>query len=142
MTTQPYSYVVLRYMPDAGAGEALNIGVVVYSRDARFLRLHVDECGERLSRAFAGFSELSFRRAMANLVAVFRSAGDALLEGPLLTDDRGFDDWLTALMPDTGASVAFTPPRHGITTDLGHETLALFERMVTSQQVRQCQETK
>ena len=31
MTHQPYSYVVLRYVPDQGAGEGLNIGVVVYA---------------------------------------------------------------------------------------------------------------
>jgi len=36
-------------------------------------------------------------------------------------------------MPDTGATMSFTPPRQGITSDLDHETAVLFDRMVESQ---------
>jgi hypothetical protein len=136
MTKHAYSYVVLRYVPDPGAGEGLNIGVIVYSQQARFLRLQVDSHYERLSQAFAGFNGPTFRRALANVVIVFRAAGKSFKDTPLFASDRSFVEWLTALMPDTGASLSFTPPRHGITSELEHETAALFERMVESQKAR------
>jgi hypothetical protein len=120
-------------VPDAGAGEGLNIGVIVYSEEARFLRLQVDSRYERLSRAFAKFDGPGFRHAVANLVVVFRAAEKHFADKPLFVGDRSFSEWLRALVPDTGASMSFTPPRHGITSDLGAETEALFDRMVESQ---------
>ncbi|MCX6545380.1 MAG: DUF3037 domain-containing protein [Acidobacteria bacterium] len=133
MTKHAYSYVVLRYGPDPGAGEGLNIGVVVYSQQVRFLRLLVDSHYERLSQAFAGFDGLTFRRAVANIVIVFRAAERTFRESPLFVSDRSFVEWLTTLMPDTGAALSFTPARHGITSDLDHEITVLFDRMVESQ---------
>jgi hypothetical protein len=44
---------VLRYVPDQGAGEGLNIGVIVYSEQARYFGHRIDQHYERLSRAFA-----------------------------------------------------------------------------------------
>jgi hypothetical protein len=133
MTHQPYSYVVLRYVPDQGAGEGLNVGVVIYSEQARFLGHRIDARYERLSRAFAKFDGPAFRRARANLVNVFRATERHFTEAPLLVGDRTFADWLRALMPDAGGSLSFTPPRHGITDDLKEEVAALFDRMVESQ---------
>lgn len=44
MTWLPYQYVVLRCVPRADREEFLNVGVVLYSEDARFLaaQQHVD----------------------------------------------------------------------------------------------------
>ncbi len=131
--TYPYSYVVLQHVPDPGAGEALNIGVVVYSQKARFLKLHADSRYERLSQAFAKFDGAGFRRAIANLLLVFRDAEKTLRDQPLFESDRSFVDWLGALVPDLGASVSFSAPRHGITSDLDDEVGILFHRMVESQ---------
>jgi hypothetical protein len=131
--TQPYSYVVLRYVPDQGAGEGLNIGVIVYGAESRFLGYKVDTHYERLSRAFASFDGSAFRRGVANLLRAFRKAARSISEKPLLSDDRSLAEWLRALMPDIGGSLAFTPPRHGIAEDLSAELKLLFNRMVESQ---------
>ena len=136
MTHQPYSYVVLRYVPDQGAGEGLNVGVVVYSEQARFFGHRIDSHYERLSRAFATFDGPAFRRAVANLLNVFGHAERSFSETPLLVGDRSFTEWLRALMPDVGGSLSFTPPRHGIAEDLKEEVSVLFERMVESQKAK------
>lgn len=136
MSKHPYSYVVLRYVADAGAGEGLNVGVVVYSQQRQFLRLQVDSRYERLSQTFAGFNGTSFRRAVANLLIVFRGAEKSFEKQPLFVNDRSFTDWLTALVPDTGASLSFTPPRHGLASDLDRELALLFDRMVESQKAQ------
>src|SRR5262245_2487031 len=121
MTHQPYSYVVLRYVPDQGAGESLNIGVVVYSEPASFLNAKIDSHYERLSRTFGKFDGVSYRRAVANLLQAFRGAERSLSDKPLLADDSSLTNWLQTLMPDVGGSLCFTPPRHGIAEDLREE---------------------
>jgi len=133
MTHQPYSYVVIRYVPDSGAGEGLNIGVAVYSESARFLSHRIDSRYERLSNAFGHFDGPAFRRAVLNLVAAFRMSERSIANEPLFAGDRSFEEWLRSLMPDTGASLAFTSPRHGMTEDLEEEVLLLYDRMVESQ---------
>jgi hypothetical protein len=133
MTHQPYSYVVLRYVPDQGAGEGLNIGVIVYSEQARYFGHRIDPHYERLSRAFATFDGPAFRRAVANLLHAFRDTERSFSERPLLSGDRSLTEWLRALMPDVGGSLTFTAPRHGLAEDLSEEVGILFDRMVESQ---------
>ena len=135
MTHQPYSYVVLRYVPDLGAGEGLNIGVVVYSERARHFGQKIDKHYERLSNAFATFDGQAFRRTVANLRHAFRDAERRFSGAPLFSDDRSLSDWLRALLPD-GGSLQFTTPRHGIADNLAEELAALYNRMVESQQAK------
>jgi hypothetical protein len=127
---------VLRYVPDQGAGEGLNIGVIVYSEQARYFGHRVDSHYERLSRAFATFDGQAFRRAVANLLHAFRDTEHSFSERPLLSDDRSLVEWLRALMPDVGGSMTFTTPRHGLAEDLTEEVGFLFERMVESQRAK------
>jgi hypothetical protein len=129
---RPYSYVVVQYVPDAGAAEFLNVGVIVYAQSDGFLRLQVDTRYERLSNAFADFDGSSYRRAMMNLRQTFQDARRRLSDAPLFEGDRKFAEWLRLLLPDLGASIQTTDIRHGVTADLDEETGLLFERMVTS----------
>jgi hypothetical protein len=133
MTHHPYTYVVLRYVSDQGAGESLNVGVAIYSESASFFSAKIDSHYERLSRAFAKFDGPSYRRAVANLLQAFRGAERSFSDKPLLSGDTSLTDWLRTLMPDVGGSLSFTTPRHGIAEDLREELAILFDRMVVSQ---------
>ena len=133
MNQHPYAYVVLRYSPDPGAGESLNVGVVLYAQRFAFLRIKCDSRYERLSNAFAGFDGPSFRRALANIIEAFRHAERRLSDRPLFEGDRPFGEWLTAVLPDSGASFELSGVRHGITADPAQEIEYLFDRAVESQ---------
>lgn len=67
MSGHPYQYVVLRCVPRVDRGECLNVGVVLYSQSAGFLRAacHVDE--DRL-RAFAPDVDVDAVRASLAVV--------------------------------------------------------------------------
>lgn len=132
MTKHPYSYVVLRYVPDSGSGEGLNFGVALYNQPESFLRLEVDTRYERLSHAFAGFDGKTFRRAVANLRSAFSEAETNLASRPLFNDELSFAAWLKKILPDVGAGFTFTDQRHGVTDNLGLESDRLFDRMVLS----------
>lgn len=134
MMQHRYSYVVVRYFADRGAGECLNIGVVLYSQDEGFFGHRIDSRYERLSRAFAQFDGATYRRSVLNVLSALRQVERTLGKGLLRGTERSFTDWLHSVMPDTGGSVAFTPVRHGVSDDLTGEVSLLFERMVTSQQ--------
>lgn len=131
--SNPYSFVVLRATPDIGAGEALNVGVIVFSPMARFLKLRIDKRYERLTHAFSQFDGTSFRRAVANLFASFRIAEREMAERPLFNNDQSLLDWLNSVVPDRSTSLSVGSVRHGVTADLEKETELLFERMVQSQ---------
>jgi hypothetical protein len=135
MTHRPYSYVVLRYVPDPGAGEGLNVGVVLYSEGERHFAHRIDSRYERLSSAFAQFDGQAFRRTVANLKHAFRDAERSFAGAPLFSGDRSLSDWLKTILPD-GGSLHFTSPRHGLSSDLAEEVNALYDRMVESQKAR------
>lgn len=133
MTHKPYSYVVLRYVPDPGAGEGLNVGVVLYSEVEHHFAHRIDSRYERLSRAFARFDGQTFRKTVSDLTYALREAQRSLSGTPLFSGDRSLTDWLKAILPD-GGSLQFTIPRHGISADLAQELGSLYRRMVESQQ--------
>jgi hypothetical protein len=135
MTHKPYSYVVLRYVPDPGAGEGLNVGVIIYSDAEPHFVHRIDSHYERLSRAFARFDGPAFRRTVNDLVRAFRDAQRSFASAPLFSNDRSLADWLKAVLPD-GGSLQFTSPRHGLSGDLAGELDALYARMVDSQKAR------
>lgn len=72
---------VLQGVHDAGAGERLNIGVVVFASDATFLNCHLSGSYCRLSDAFAGFIGdqhkrvvVGFRTPLENLAGALQPA--------------------------------------------------------------------
>jgi hypothetical protein len=75
-----FQYTVLRVVPDVERGERVNVGVILYSRERKFLgaRVHVDR-----ARVAAIAPELdldALERHLASLVAVARGDDDA---GPI-----------------------------------------------------------
>jgi hypothetical protein len=132
MTT--FTYIVIRYGHDAGAGELLNVGVVVYAPREHRAELRVEKRFERLSQTFKGFDGTQYRRSVLGFMKAFRALQQGLSDAPLLADAR-FNtaaDVVRALWPDLGLSFSLSEPRGGVTRDLEVEVAALFDRMVAS----------
>lgn len=60
MSQHGYSYVIVRYSPDLGAGECLNVGVVLAANDGSYLELLLDERKQRLGCSFGSFDRKSY----------------------------------------------------------------------------------
>jgi hypothetical protein len=129
-----FTYVILRYVHDAGAGEMLNVGVVVYAPTLRRVELRVETKFERLSQTFKGFEGARYRRALLALRLAFREVQQQLEGAPLLSEQRfkAADDVLRSVWPDLGLSFVVSEPLAGVTRDFDIEVAALFDRMVTS----------
>jgi DUF3037 family protein len=94
MPEASFSYAVLRVMPSVERGEAINVGVVVYSRQHGFLGLRVQLDDARLAALAPNCDPEPIRSRLAalDLVASGADGGGALAELPA-SDRFG---WLTA----------------------------------------------
>ena len=122
---EPFSYAVLRLVPDLERGETINVGVVVFCRPLDFLgaRTALDE--ERV-RALAG--DLDLEAARRHLTAVERVAAGDTGAGPIAAlDTTARFHWLVA-----PASTIVQPSEvhTGLCDDPGTCLDELFERLV------------
>jgi hypothetical protein len=90
----PFAYLVLRVVPSVERGERLNVGVVVFCRQRRFLgaRVHLDE-----ARLAALDPELDVRELADHLTGLVRVAEGAPGAGPIAALDQSDRfGWLAA----------------------------------------------
>ena len=131
-----FTYCVIRYTPDAGAGELLNVGVVVQGYAPGDLFWQFEKSYERLSSAFAGFSGKTYRAGIGFLeetLAVLRdTSGHALFATDTPARRASALFMLSRALVDSSLGFAVSSERGGITGDLASETARLFDRMVAS----------
>lgn len=119
-TREEYQYALLRAVPDVERGEAVNVGVVVFSRrhDYLGLRTQIDE--PRLRALHPGLDVEALRRHLdgVNAVVTGDPAGGAVAQLP---PSERFG-WLTA----ASSTIVQPSPIH---TGLCHNPEALLERL-------------
>ena len=119
--SEVFEWALIRVVPRVERGEAINAGVIVYSKSFRYLRARIDLDEERLL-ALAPDADLPAIRA--GLAAFERACS----EGPLA--DRPLGErfrWLTA---PRSAVVQPGPVHGGVTDDPAAELDRLFARLV------------
>lgn len=117
-----FEYAVLRVVPRVERGEAINVGVIVYSKAYKYLRARI-ELDETRLRALDPRVDI---KAVRNALAAFEKACS---EGPLA--ERPLGDrfrWLTA---PRSTMVQPGPVHTGLTADPAAELTRLFETLVT-----------
>jgi Protein of unknown function (DUF3037) len=134
MSLEAYSYCVVRYSPDPGAGEALNIGVIIVGQRDGELLWRFESRFERLSEAFAGFAGKPYRNALSHLNytldALKATHSNVLLAGTSRATSPV--DVLRKAVIDGGLSFQVSDQCGGVTADLQGELALLFDRMITS----------
>lgn len=94
MKQAPFSYAILRLVPDLEKGERINVGVVVFCRPKDFLGVRTALAGERVA-ALAPTLELSAVRSA--LEAIERIAAGDPTAGPVAQlDTTARFHWLVA----------------------------------------------
>jgi hypothetical protein len=120
-----FQYTVLRVVPDVERGERINVGVVLYSRERKFLgaRVHVDR--ERLAAIAPELDLDGLDRHLASLVAVADGAAEG---GPIaqLPQSERFG----ALSAPSSTIVQPSEVHTGVCEDGPDELDELFQRLV------------
>ena len=123
MSTEPeaFQYALVRVVPRVERGEAINVGVIVYSKRLRYLAARIELDEDRL-RALAPGADLA---AVRNALTAFERA---CTQGPLAERPIGERfNWLTA---PRSAIVQPGPVHGGVTTDPQAELDRLFAALV------------
>jgi hypothetical protein len=122
---EDFQYAILRVVPRVERGEAINAGVVLYSRRLRFLgvRWEVDEAA---LRALAPDCEPEAVRSHLEVIERV-AAGDPEGGAIAALEPSERFHWLTA---PASTIVQASPVHTGLTSDAAAELDHLFERLV------------
>jgi hypothetical protein len=122
-----FQYTVLRVVPDVERGERINVGVVLYSPERKFLgaRTHVDRA--RLAAVAPDLDVDALERHLASLVAVADGAADGGAIAQLPQSER-----FGALSAPSSTIVQPSEVHTGVCEDGSNELDDLFRRLVLS----------
>jgi Protein of unknown function (DUF3037) len=127
MTKLPYTYTVLRYLHDVAGGEHVNVGVLVFSREARYLDIRLRDNDARVLALFPDLDRAAFRDAL-DVVGrgVAALAADAFLNS--VYADAG--DVGRAVVPTDDSALQWSPTGSGIASDMHVTSEHLYRRLV------------
>ena len=120
-----FQYTVLRVVPDVERGERINVGVVLYSPERRFLGARAHLARERLAAIAPELDLDALERHLESLVAVADGApaGGAIAKLPQ-------SERFGALSAPSSTIVQPSEVHTGVCEDGANELLELFQRLV------------
>ena len=131
MSEHTFQFAVLRYIHDPVTQEFLNVGIVVYSREARYLKASVSTRYSRLSDAFQGINGEHYRRVVTHIERRIAWVQGQTQQPKLLGEppDKLESILSRVLLPDD-SSMAFGGYGSGLSEDLDAELARLHHRLV------------
>ena len=119
--TEIFEYALIRVVPKVERGEAVNVGVIVYSKSFRFLRTRIELDEQRLRALDPGVDTSA-------VLGALRAFARACTDGPLAAQPLGERfRWLTA---PRSAIVQPGPVHAGVTADPAADLDRLFNSLV------------
>jgi hypothetical protein len=125
-----FSYVVLRYMHDVFTREFVNIGVLLYAPEARFLRMRRLTGLKRVRALFPGLQSDSLQELLKFLESRCREM-ESRLKLELTDKTLTAADIAKSLLTADDSSLQWSMSGGGVTEDAEETIASLFERMVT-----------
>lgn len=120
-----YEYAVIRVVPKVDREEFLNVGIILFSKQARFIRMMYKMDSERMT---ACFPELDIEQVQKNLCAFEKIARGAKDGGPMAQEDLPSRfRWLTALRSSV---IQTSRPHPGMCDQLEETVERLFGDLV------------
>ena len=120
-----YEYAVIRVVPRVEREEFLNVGIIVFCKRAKFIKM-LYTVEEQKLKLFS--SELDIEQLQLNLESFQKIAHGAKNGGPIAQFELSERfRWLTALR---SSAIQTSRPHSGFSTDLEQTAQRLFEEMV------------
>lgn len=124
-----YSFSILRYIHDPITEEFVNIGVVVYSKEERYLSALCAPNYGRISRMFAKIDGERFRQLARYVQNSIQDMGNELSPAlPYYT--HSLETLLSRILPPDDSAFQFSKPGFGLSDNLDKALHDLFERFV------------
>lgn len=127
----PFQYAILRYIHDPVTQEFLNVGIVLYSKEARYLKARMSTKFSRLSKTFPEINGDHYRR-VTNYIQQTLSRTSEGLSQPNLFDDlpAKIETILHQVLSPDDSSLIFSGYGGGLTANLDAELDRLYQRLV------------
>ncbi len=113
------------------SGEFVNVGVALYSPQARYLSAVCRTTHGRLSRMFPGFNPEHFKSLMRYIQSSFEERGTQLANELPLSTAPGVLEVAHLILPKDDSSLQWSPAGSGITDDPSQTLERLFDRLVS-----------
>ena len=129
--TCAYTYCVLRYVHATTSAEFVNVGVVLYAPEARYLSALCRTTHGRLRKVFPGVNAEHFKSLMHYIEARLGEQGARVADELPLTTPSNVLEFAHAILPRDDSSLQWSPAGSGRTDDAAVALERLFERMVS-----------
>jgi hypothetical protein len=130
----PFQYSILRYTHDVGTGEFLNVGLVLYSKSARFFQSRLLLRYRRLTQTFPGADGEFYRRYISHLQRSLNEVSTEVGSDQMQLFGEGLPDriefLLQRVLPLDDSSIQFSEVRGGLADDLEAAFDQLYYRLV------------
>lgn len=125
-----YTYCTLRYVHDVVSGEFVNVGVVLYAPEPRYLSALCRTTYGRLSKVFPGMQAEHFKSLMRYIQARLEEQGARVADELPFTTPSSVIEFAQAVLPRDDSSLQWSSPGSGRTSDPSKTLEQLFDRMV------------
>lgn len=126
----PFTYTVLRYIHDVTTGEFVNVGVVMFAPDGRYLGALFRTTFKRVKSLFPTLHSDAFKASMRALDAAFKAQrAEVCANG--FSGAKTALDIATKILPKDDSSLQWSPLGAGIASDLDAKLQYLFARLIT-----------
>jgi hypothetical protein len=129
-TQTPYSFSILRYIHDPVTQEFVNIGVSIFSKEARYLDAKCETHYGRITRTFGKIDGDRFRQATRYIQEKLQRIGEQMRLSLPFERNLKIEDLLSRVLPPDDSAFQFAASGVGLTTDLDAALRELFARFV------------
>jgi len=137
-----YTFVILRYVHDVGAGEFANVGIVAWSAQAG-LQFRVSDRYSRLSKFFADFDGLAYRRVVRHVEDRLRALQLELAQSDLFRGaPASLEEIVHGVVPPDDGAFQWSRVMGGVTHDLPGRVDELFAELVLRHEVKLARERR
>jgi hypothetical protein len=126
-----YSFSILRYIHDVLTGEFINIGVVLFAPESRFLGCLCTPRYGRLSNMFLNIDGNQFRQITRYIQDKIEEEGDRLISELQLKElPKTVSGFTKQVLPVDDSSLQFSPEGYGVTENPNKTLETLYTRLV------------
>jgi hypothetical protein len=125
-----YSFSVLRYVHDPVTQEFINIGVAVFSPEAKYLRAICTTSYGRITHMFQTIDGHRFRQLSRHIQDAICAAGRQYQSAIPLESGQTIEHLLAKVLPPDDSAIQFSKAGVGLTGDLDRTLNELYQRYI------------
>ena len=132
MNPQPYSSSFLRYHHAPDSGEFVNVGVVLWAPETRFMGFRASRKYGRLSRFFGEFDHEGYRQLITRIEGRFEKLSEEIHQSKLVSDEahQSAREIAFQVIPEDDAALQWSTSFGGETRDPEAELLDLYQEYI------------